>query len=215
MLLNLPGNLYLNLLEWQSKHQAEISGYGIVENGEVKHLWHTGKGSLGGVVTEAKDKADVLMQALVLGYNYLNLQWHTHFGMSAYFSLIDDNAQAKLVSVAKTQQEMYYLCVDQMELECRKFDIPAKSYVDGAVSVGGVTYPRGGSIHGFLTSDVIGTGFSFESFGPGDWSGEPWLEYDEYPSEDGSWEPADLRPRHSEGREPGTKLFWSRLAWRK
>lgn len=228
--MELPGELYLTMVKWQAQHPAEISGYGVVVDGRVEHIWFAAKGTTAGVTATADTKSKILLEALSLGYDELNMQWHSHYGMTPYFSHTDESTHAQFLKSAKTQKQMLYICFDQMQMVARQFYVQELRYVDGLVSVDGVTMPsvadmaiaaytfKGGFDakprgDGSLTPAVVSPGEDLYAPYLDDRSWVDWLKCSECPYQNGCHELNLLRQGHTFTGECAAQLRWEELAW--
>jgi hypothetical protein len=156
-LIDIRGEDFVAYTKWQVKHPAEIAGYMVVdENMRTQGNWLLGEGSSAGVTVEANQKIKVMLEIDKAGFDYPNVQWHTHYGFGPYFSAVDDSAQKQLVMGEKISIPfMIYLCFDQFSGVARKFDFKTMEYTDGRISIDGQLLPgkKTSSITSYSTYD--------------------------------------------------------------
>lgn len=142
--LDMPKNLFTAMMLWQAEHQSEISGYGVVdESGHVKKLYFTGRGTASSVTTTENTHLKVLQMMYEDGYQFLNLQWHSHYQSSLFWSSVDEKAQAENAEIRINQPSQWYIVYDQISFRVRYVDYEAKTYTTGIVIVDSQEMPGG------------------------------------------------------------------------
>jgi len=123
------------LTEWQTANaKNEINGLGAVnKKGYVLAIWLTGVGSSGGVVANPAMELLAIQSAMEAGYA-INLQWHTHPGMSVFWSGTDINCHRELNRTADVWP-MYSIVFSGWSALARRFTSPTE-FVDGTVGIG-------------------------------------------------------------------------------
>lgn len=116
----------------------EISGFAVVQEGELVWIALSSYGGLGGVEHSGEDEAWAIEQAVKSGYvNGPNTQWHTHPGMNTYWSSKDDSDQFKKIEEGQKwgSGEYWFLCFDIGQAIVRKVEYDKESvrYNDGEI----------------------------------------------------------------------------------
>jgi len=180
-ILYLSSGVFMDLMRFQIPNTGEISGWGVVEDGWIKNVWFGAVGSAGGVISTAERHLQVMEIAFSLGYECLNLQWHSHHGMGfVEFSSVDDKSQAE--SMITANMPMYYVVFDQLSFNARLFN--GMTYTEGSVSLEGAVLQNGKS---YKTRGYSSENYIYDQIS-NNWSRELGFQYDKYVSENGSRE---------------------------
>lgn len=134
-LLRMSLKQFGQLTEWQTANSKnEINGLGAVNRkGYILAIWLTGVGSSGGVVANPEMELAAIQAAMEAGLT-INLQWHTHPGMSVFWSGTDTNCHSELNRTA-TVWPVYSIVFSGWSALARRFTSPS-DYVDGTVGIG-------------------------------------------------------------------------------
>ena len=116
--IDIAPECYVEMMLMRTQDSDEIAGFGVLDS-EYKLVW-TGAAELdthsGGHV--ASNSGEATIAALMGGHGVPNLQWHTHPGLSAYFSHTDKGDQAQFIMDAMTiskSGEYTFLCFDTLD----------------------------------------------------------------------------------------------------
>lgn len=109
---------YIDMMLMRTQDSSEIAGFGVV-NGEGELVW-TAAAELdtnSGAHVKS-NSAEATIAGILSGYGVPNLQWHTHPGLSAYFSVTDETDQAQFIMDAmeiSKSGEYVFLCFDTID----------------------------------------------------------------------------------------------------
>jgi hypothetical protein len=140
--LHIGDGLLSQVIEWQSEEwPSEINGFGVVADGTIEYLILTGRGDIGGVRSDENSVYDAIMCAIEEGYETVNFQWHSHPGMTPYWSGTDITAQVRTLRDAlkiNPSGHFYYAVWDGIMWITKKFEWEdgVVKYNDGAVTMG-------------------------------------------------------------------------------
>jgi hypothetical protein len=152
-------DLWYDLSRWRAEAaKKEISGYASADS-EGRIVWQckTASGAMGSVHSTQEAQAEALFESIRLGL-VLNVQWHTHGGMSPFFSQTDDEAQQGYLDHS-AEGAMYFVCFGGLYALCRRMEWDRQlgpRIKNGTVWLGDVQLPNEASYYHWIDSDYTG-----------------------------------------------------------
>jgi len=153
--LTCPPNIYWEMSSWLAAEALnEITGFGVVRDAEIVRAYKT---------------TTAMEQAMADGFDTINLQWHTHPGMGAFWSSTDLGAHKSMLSDAldlSNSGSMHFLVYDFGDWLHRKYEWTNRNiiYAEEAMKIGSGEVKLDGRVSDPIYAGTHYTGHSYKTY---------------------------------------------------